>query len=346
MSLLPPIPLSVLDLSPVGDGQSASEAVQGTLALARRADELGFTRFWLAEHHGMPGIASSAPAVLIGAVADATRELRVGSGGVMLPNHAPLVVAEQFGTLAALHPGRIDLGLGRAPGTDPHTAAALRRSAKPLGPDDFPEQLGELACFLTGEFPDGHPFAALRAVPRPPQQPPIWLLGSSLYSAELAGILGLPFAFAHHFSSAYTLPALQTYRASFRSGRVLDAPYAIVTVQAVCAPSDEEAERIALPAALSFLRLRQGRPGTLPSPEQAAAHPWTPMERDFVAERRRGQAVGSPETVRDALAELIATTRPDELMITTQAYSVADRIRSSELVRGLFGDIPRGLQQS
>ena len=337
---------SLLDLVPIVQGGSAGQALANAADLAQHAEALGFTRYWVAEHHGMEGIASAATAVVIAHVGQATRAIRVGAGGIMLPNHSPLQVAEQFGTLDALFPGRIDLGLGRAPGTDPHTAAALRRSAKPLGPDDFPEQLGELACFLTGEFPEGHPFAALRAVPRPPQQPPIWLLGSSLYSAELAGILGLPFAFAHHFSSAYTLPALQTYRASFRSGRVLDAPYAIVTVQAVCAPSDEEAERIALPAALSFLRLRQGRPGTLPSPEQAAAHPWTPMERDFVAERRRGQAVGSPETVRDALAELIATTRPDELMITTQAYSVADRIRSSELVRGLFGDIPRGLQQN
>ena len=343
---LPSLPLSVLDLAPVGAGQSASDAVQGTLALARRADELGFTRFWLAEHHGMPGIASSAPAVLIGAVADATRQLRVGSGGVMLPNHAPLVVAEQFGTLAALHPGRIDLGLGRAPGTDPRTAAALRRSAKPLGPDDFPEQLGELASFLADAFPDGHPLGAVQAVPHAAQQPPIWLLGSSLYSAELAGILGLPFAFAHHFSSAHTLPALQTYRASFRPGRALDAPYAMVTVQAVCAPTDEEAERLALPSALSFLRLRQGRPGPVPTPEEAGAYPWTPVEREFVAQRRAGQAIGSPDTVRAALADLLAATEPNELMITSQLHAPEDRIRSTELVRGLFGDLPRGLQQT
>jgi luciferase family oxidoreductase group 1 len=343
---LPPLPLSVLDLAPVGDGQSASDAVQGTLALARRADELGFTRFWVAEHHGMPGIASSAPAVLIGAIAGATREIRVGSGGVMLPNHAPLVVAEQFGTLAALHPGRIDLGLGRAPGTDPRTAAALRRSAQPLSADDFPQQLGELASFLAEQFPEGHQFSLLRAVPHASEQPPIWLLGSSRYSAELAGILGLPFAFAHHFSAANTLPALATYRESFRAGRTLDEPYAVVAVQAVCAPTDEQAERLARPGALGFLRLRQGRPGPLPTPEQAEAHPWTAAELDFVAQRRTGQAVGSPETVRAALAELIAAARPDELMITSQLHSVADRVRSLELVHELFPATPRGLQHS
>jgi luciferase family oxidoreductase group 1 len=346
---LPSLPLSVLDLAPVGDGTTSTQAVQSSLALARRADELGFTRFWLAEHHSMPGIASSAPAVLIGAVAAATKDIRVGSGGVMLPNHAPLVVAEQFGTLAALHPGRIDLGLGRAPGTDQMTAAALRRSAKQLGPNDFPEQLGELASFLTGEFPDGHPYAApsaISAVPRAEQTPPSWLLGSSLYSAELAGLLGLPFAFAHHFSSAHTLPALERYRTSFHPGRALEEPYTVVTVSAVCAPTDEEAERIALPAALSFLRLRQGRPGTLPTPAQAAAYPWAPHELAFVADRRTGQLLGSPETVRSQLAELLAATQPNELMITTLTHSRQDRIRSTELVRGLFDDVPRGLQQT
>jgi luciferase family oxidoreductase group 1 len=346
VSMLPAVALSVLDLAPVGAGSTSGEAVRATIELARRADELGFTRFWLAEHHNMPGIASSAPTVLIGAVAAATRRIRVGSGGVMLPNHAPLVVAEQFGTLAALHPGRIDLGLGRAPGTDRMTAAALRRSAEQLGPDDFPEQLGELACFLSGEFPDGHPYQAIHAVPHAAEAPPIWLLGSSLYSAELAGILGLPFAFAHHFSSAHTLPALDRYRSAFRPSAALDQPYAIVTVQAVCAPDDDEADRIALPAALSFLRLRQGRPERLPTPEQAAAHPWTPEERAFVAQRRDGQAVGGPETVRAALAGLLAATAADELMLSTLVHSPADRVRTTELVRGLFGEVPLGLGQA
>jgi luciferase family oxidoreductase group 1 len=336
VSTLPAVPLSILDLAPVGEGSTPAEAVQATLALARRSDELGYTRFWLAEHHSMPGIASSAPAVLIGAVAGATARIRVGSGGVMLPNHAPLVVAEQFGTLAALYPDRIDLGLGRAPGTDQRTAAALRRSAAALSADDFPEQLGELACFLAGEFPDGHPYAAIQAVPHAATPPPIWLLGSSLYSAELAGILGLPFAFAHHFSGLNTLPALDTYRSAFRPSAALGEPYAMVTVQVVCAPDDAEADRIALPAALSFLRLRQGRPGRLPTPEEAAAYPWRPDERAFVAQRRHGQAIGSPETVRGSLGELLDATAADELMISTLVHSPADRLRTVELVHGMF----------
>ncbi len=342
MGLLPETALSVLDLVPVGEGRDATQAVRASLELARRADALGCTRYWLAEHHNMAGIASSAPAVMIAAVAGVTDRMRVGSGGVMLPNHAPLVVAEQFGTLAALYPGRIDLGLGRAPGTDQFTAAALRRVAKPAA-DDFPEQLGELGCFLTGEWPGGHPYAAISAVPHAPVQPVIWLLGSSLYSAELAGILGLPFGFAHHFSAANTLAAFARYRESFRPGRVLDEPYAMVTVQVVCADTDEQADRIALPAALSFLRLRQGRPGPLPSPETAAAHPWTAEERAFVMHRREGQAIGGPETVAKALAALLAGTAADELMITTQAYDPADRIRSVEVVAELIGDLPRGL---
>jgi luciferase family oxidoreductase group 1 len=335
VSLLPNLPLSVLDLVPVGEGVDSSAAVAASLSLARRADELGFTRYWLAEHHNMPGIASSAPAVMIGAVAAATERIRVGSGGVMLPNHPPLVVAEQFGTLAALHPGRIDLGLGRAPGTDRFTAAALRREANPAA-DEFPDQLGELGCFLAGAWPEGHPYAAIQAVPHASVQPVIWLLGSSLYSAELAGLLGMPFAFAHHFSAANTLPALETYRRNFRPGRELDEPYAMVTVNVLCAPTDEDADRIARPSELSFLRLRQGRPGPLPSSETAAAHPWTDQERAFVAQRREGQAVGSPETVEKSLAAVLEATRADELMITAMAYDPADRIRSIELVRELF----------
>jgi luciferase family oxidoreductase group 1 len=341
MSLLPRVPISMLDLVPVGEGVDATAAVHASLDLARRADELGFTRYWLAEHHSMPGIASSAPAVLIGAVAAATKDIRVGSGGVMLPNHAPLVVAEQFGTLAALFPGRIDLGLGRAPGTDQFTAAALRRAANPAA-DDFPQQLGELRCFLAGVWPEDHPYRRISAVPHATRQPVIWLLGSSLYSAELAGLLGMPFAFAHHFSPANTLPAFERYRNSFRAGH-LDEPYAMLTVQVVCAPTDDEADRIALPGALSFLRLRQGLPGPLPTPETAAAHPWTAAERAFVEQRREGQAIGSPETVEKELAALLDATHADELMITTVAHAPADRIRSTELVRGLVDDLPRGL---
>ncbi len=344
MTALPHIPLSVLDVAPVGDGVTSTDALRSTIALAQRAEELGFTRFWVAEHHNMVGIASSAPAVLISAIAGRTEQIRVGSGGVMLPNHAPLAVAEQFGTLASLYPGRIDLGLGRAPGSDGLTAAALRRT-NTLHADRFPEELGELACFLAGDFPADHPFARVQAVPKGDLQPPLWLLGSSNFSAELAGMLGLPFAFAHHFSGTHTVPALQTYRASFREGGLLTKPYAMVTVNALCAPTDAEADRLALPGALSFLRLRQGQPGRLPTPEQAAAYPWTPREQQFVLERRAGQAIGSPDTVRRELGRLLEATDADELMITSQLSDLDDRRRSLELVRGLFEQAPLGLQQ-
>ncbi|HEY3736315.1 MAG TPA: LLM class flavin-dependent oxidoreductase [Jatrophihabitans sp.] len=345
MTELRSVPLSLLDLAPVSSSGDTTEALQHTIEIARHAEDLGFTRFWVAEHHGMPGIASSAPAVLIGAIASATSRIRVGSGGVMLPNHAPLVVAEQFGTLAALYPARIDLGLGRAPGTDPRTMAALRRTTTMEGPNAFPEALGELACFLADEFPEGHPYQKVLSVPRATRRPPIWLLGSSLYSAELAGLLGLPFAFAHHFSSGNTVAAFQRYQESFRSGRALDEPYSMVAVQTVCAETDEEAQRLALPAALSFLRLRQGQPGPLPSVEEAAEYPWTPLEREFVRERWEGQAVGSPETVRDALADLLEKTGASELMLTTQLYDLDRRRESLTRVRQLFGDLPVGLQQ-
>jgi luciferase family oxidoreductase group 1 len=324
----------------VGASTSTTDALQATIALAVRADQLGFTRVWVAEHHGMPGIASSAPAVLIGAIAAATRTIRVGSGGVMLPNHAPLVIAEQFGTLAGLYPGRIDLGLGRAPGTDPRTAAALRRSAEGLSAEDFPQQLGELACFLAGEFPDGHPYQQVLAVPRASEVPPIWLLGSSDFSAQLAGLLSLPFAFAHHFSAHNTVPALQVYRRAFRPSEHLPEPYAMIAAQVVCAENDAAAERLALPSALSFVRLRQGRPGPVPSVEEAEAHDWTPTEQAFVAERWASQAIGGPAKVTAQLSELLAATQADELMITTQVSDPIERIRSLERTRALFGPDP------
>ena len=239
------VPLSVLDLAPVPDGGTAGGALRATIDLARHAEHLGFRRFWVAEHHNMPGIASSAPPVLIGHIADATESIRVGSGGVMLPNHVSLVVAEQFGMLEALHPGRIDLGIGRAPGTDQVTAAALRRSPEALSADDFPEQLMDLLGFFTGRWPEGHPFAQITAVPGRGNQPDMWLLGSSGYSAQVAGLLGLPFAFAHHFSPANTLPALALYRQHFRPSEVLERPYAMVAAAVVCAETDERARWLA-----------------------------------------------------------------------------------------------------
>jgi luciferase family oxidoreductase group 1 len=344
VSNLPVVPLSVLDLAPVVSGRSATEALLGTRELARHVERLGFTRFWVAEHHNMPGIASSAPTVLIADVAASTQRIRVGSGGVMLPNHPPLVVAEQFGTLAALHPGRIDLGLGRAPGTDQNTARALRRSADALSDDDFPRQLSELIGFFTGEFPEGHPYRSIRAVPSDGVGPPIWLLGSSGYSAELAGLLGLPFAFAHHFMAQNTLPALELYRRAFQPSASLAEPYAMVAVQVIAAETDADAQRLALPAALSFLQLRQNNPVQMPTVEQAAAYPWTPQERAFVAQRWEGQAVGSVETVRLALGDLLAATRADELMVTTMVPDNEARLRSMDHVRGLFGaaELPTG----
>ncbi len=329
------IPLSVLDLVPIRAGSSAHDAMRETLALARHAEALGYRRYWFAEHHNMPGIGSSAPAVLIGQVAAATTRMRVGSGGVMLPNHAPLVVAEQFGTLEALFPGRIDLGLGRAPGTDPNTARALRRSSN-LAADDFPQQLADLRSFFGGEFPPDHPLRHIRAIPGLGQSPEIWLLGSSGFSAELAGALGLPFSFAHHFSGDNTLPALALYRAGFRASPDLSEPAAMIGVNVVVADSDAEARRLALPSALAFLKLRQGRPGQYPTLAEAEAHPWTEQERAFAEAWMRANVIGGPASVREQLDALIAATGVQELMVLTIAPDTASRLRSYTLLRELY----------
>ncbi|MBQ0903353.1 LLM class flavin-dependent oxidoreductase [Micromonospora sp. U21] len=321
------VPLSVLDLAPVAKGTTAGAALQATTELARRTEELGYHRFWVAEHHNMPAIASSAPAVLLAHLAANTSTIRLGSGGVMLPNHAPLVVAEQFGTLEALHPGRIDLGIGRAPGTDQVTALALRRTMEGLSAEGFPRELADLMNYFSGERP-----GQIIATPGRGEQPAVWLLGSSGFSAQLAGLLGLPFSFAHHFSSANTLPALALYRQNFRPSQWLDKPYAMVAVNAVCAETDERAEWLAGPSALSFLKLRSGRPEPLSTPEEAAAYPYTEIEREFVQQRRDGQAMGSPETVRRQLTDLVERTGADELMLTTLVYDVRDRVRSYELI--------------
>ena len=327
-------PLSVLDLVPVADGATSAQALADTLDLARRADELGYLRYWVAEHHGMPGVASSSPPVLIGAIAAATSRLRVGSGGVMLPNHAPLVVAEQFGMLEALHPGRIDLGIGRAPGTDGRTAAALRRGVDGLSADEFPQQLAQLRGFFRGTVP------GLTAVPAEGNEPPLWLLGSSGYSAQVAGALGLPFAFAHHFSGENTLPALRLYRDSFTPSQALAEPYAVVCASVLVADDDPTARRLALPGALSFLRLRTGRPGPLPSVAEAESYPYSPQERAFVEDRLDAQVVGSPETVLRGLQELQAATVADELMVTTMTHDPKDRLRSYELLSQVWGVTP------
>jgi luciferase family oxidoreductase group 1 len=322
------VPLSVLDLAPVATGSTPGDALRNTTDLARRTEQLGYHRFWVAEHHNMPGIASSAPAVLLAHLAAATSTIRVGSGGVMLPNHAPLVVAEQFGTLEALHPGRVDLGIGRAPGTDQMTALALRRTMEGLSAEAFPQELEALMGYFTGDDPRQR----IMATPGRGDMPAIWLLGSSGFSAQLAGLLGLPFSFAHHFSAVNTDAALALYRKHFRPSQWLDKPYVMVAVNAICADTDERAESLSWPSALSFIRLRSGRPGPLPSPEEAAAYPYNELERQFALERREGQAMGSPETVGRQLEELLGRTGADELMLTTLVYDIEDRVRSFELI--------------
>ena len=329
---MPRVPLSVLDLATVRDGHSSGDALRGTIEIAEAADGLGYSRFWVAEHHNMPAVASTSPPVLIAAVAAHTDRIHVGSGGVMLPNHMPFVVAEQFAMLEALYPGRIDLGIGRAPGTDQGTARALRRTTGTLSADDFPQQLGELRRYFDESGGTG-----IIAMPAPGNRPPLWLLGSSGYSAQVAGALGLPFAFAHHFSPANTLPALELYRTSFRPSSELAQPYAMVAASVVAAETDAEAHRIAAPGGLAFLRLRSGRPGLFPSPEEAVEYPYSPMERDWMRERLESQVVGDPDTIRDQLEVLLAQTEADELMVTTMVHGHADRLRSYELVADAFG---------
>jgi luciferase family oxidoreductase group 1 len=323
------VPLSILDLAPVSSKGDTTEALRNTTELARRAESWGYHRLWVAEHHNMPAIASSSPAVLLAHLAAATSTIRVGSGGVMLPNHAPLVVAEQFGTLESLHPGRIDLGIGRAPGTDQRTALALRRTMQGLSAEDFPTELAELIAMLAGDP------ARLQAVPTAAALPQVWLLGSSDFSARLAGLLGLPFSFAHHFAAAYTEPALAIYRGSFRPSQWLDEPYAMVAVSATCADTDEHAEYLAKPGWLSFLRLRAGAPIRLPSPAEAAGYEFSPAERAFVEQRTIGQALGSAQTVAGQLSELLGRTGADELMLTNQIYDLEDRLRSYQLIAQL-----------
>jgi luciferase family oxidoreductase group 1 len=318
-------PLSVLDLAPVGAGSTPATALAGSVDLARLAERLGYRRLWVAEHHNMPGIASSSPPVLIAHLAASTTTIRVGAGGVMLPNHSSLVVAEQFGMLEALHPGRIDLGLGRAPGTDPVTAAALRRSPSP-GADEFPEQLRDLFSYFDGTHPH------ITAVPGRGYRPAVWMLGSSNYSAQVAGLLGLPFSFAHHFASHNTIAALEIYRESFRPSSELEQPYAMIGVPVICAETTERANWLSGSSALSFVRLRQGRPTPLPTPEEAAEYVFTPTEREIVRAWTAPLIRGEPNHVRAELEALTQRTGTDELMITTMIHSPADRLRSYELV--------------
>jgi len=332
-----PAVLSVLDLAPVGQGQTAGDALRASIQLVQEAERLGYHRYWVAEHHNMPGIASSSPPVLLATLAMVTEHIRLGSGGVMLPNHAPLVVAEQFGMLEALHPGRIDLGIGRAPGTDQVTAAALRRSLGGLREPDLTQLLGELLGFFNGTFPADHPFRQITAVPGRGHQPAIWLLGSSDYSARLAGLLGLPFSFAHHFAGTNTMAAIEIYRESFQPSAVLDEPYLMLGVAATVAETTERARYLSKPGDIGFLRLRQGRPQPYPSPEEAAAFRFTPAEAEAIKAWNRTRSVGDPATVEADLRELVARTGADELMVTTMVHGYEDRAASYRLLAEQVG---------
>ncbi len=322
------LPISVLDLAPVAAGQSAAEALAGTTLLARRADELGFTRFWVAEHHNIPSVASTAPETLIAHLAASTQRIRVGSGGVMLPNHAPLAVAERFGMLEALHPDRIDLGLGRAPGTDQRTAMVLRSG----NPNDFPEQFEELRGYLA----DG--YHGIGAVSGEHTQPQLWMLGSTDGGARIAGALGIPFAFAHHFHPHFTEPALGLYRELFMPSDLADRPRTIVAAAIVVGDDDEHAARLALPGGVSMLWLRQGRPRPLPSVQKAEqlVRQLSPAERAVVEETVKRAIVGGPGSVHSQLLELAERTATDELMVTSHVADAELRARGLEHVAQAF----------
>lgn len=331
MKSLKNIPLSVLDLSPIIVGGTAADAFHRSLHLAQHAEQRGYNRYWLAEHHSMPGIASAATSVVIGYVAGGTSKIRVGSGGIMLPNHAPLVIAEQFGTLASLYPGRIDLGLGRAPGSNQATARALRREISDDG-SDFPRQLNQLRAFLqpvSGE-------AQVQAIPGEGLDIPIWLLGSSSYSAQLAGHLGLPFAFAGQFSPDYMLTALQLYRQSFRASETLAEPYAMVGVNVFAAPTDDEALHLATSQQQMHLSLVRGRPGKLPPPVDSMDDSWLPHERASVESMLRASIVGNANTVKTKLRDFLEATQADEIIINTMVYDHAARVRSYDIVADIW----------
>lgn len=329
-------PLSVLDLAPVTTGGSGPIALRNSLDLAKHVDNLGYLRYWVAEHHNLPSIASSAPDILIGQIAAVTSHMRIGSGGVMLPNHAPISVAERFKTLEALFPGRIDLGLGRAPGTDQITSLALRRRQDIRDDDDFLERFQELLLLEQRGFPDNHPFSKIRAMPQDVPLPPLYLLGSSGYSAELSAQIGVGFAFAHHFASYDPVDALLSYRNAFRPG-ALAKPHAILAIAAVCADTDEEADRLATTIDLNFVRRSQGDYLPLASPEEAAAYNYTPMDRERIRHNRARLFVGSPATVRAKLSQLAEATKADEVMITTMVYDHAARKHSYTLLAREFG---------
>jgi len=328
------IPFSVLDLSPIAEGSTASDALRNSVELAQHAERLGYKRYWLAEHHNMPGIASAATAVVIGHVASGTKTIRVGSGGIMLPNHSPLVIAEQFGTLAALYPGRIDLGLGRAPGTDPFTTRALRRAGTAAA-DTFPDDVVDLQKYL-GEIEEGQ---RVRAIPGAGMHVPIWLLGSSTFSAQLAAAMGLPFAFASHFAPADLMTALRLYRNLFKPSAQLEKPYAMVGVNVIAAETDAEARRQFSSLQQSFTLLRRGTPGKVPPPIENIDSFWSPMEKAMAEDTLLFSVVGSAETVERGLRKIIDMTQADELIVAAHIYDHRARLRSLEISEEVRGRI-------
>ncbi|WP_121616131.1 LLM class flavin-dependent oxidoreductase [Virgibacillus halodenitrificans] len=325
-------PLSVLDLAPVNEGTEPSVSFKNSVELAQHVEQLGFNRYWLAEHHNMPGIASSATSVIMGHIAEKTSRIRVGAGGIMLPNHATLVIAEQFGTLESLYPERIDLGLGRAPGSDQATAYALRRTLN-MSVEDFPMQVNELQDYFSD-----NPISRVRAVPGQGLSIPIWLLGSSDFSARLAAKKGLRFSFASHFAPAYTVPALNLYRENFQPSEELEKPYAMVGVNVIAADTDEQAQFIATSLQQQFLNLRRGRPTKLQPPIQDIESEWTPMELAAIKQSLdpRSTIIGDKEKVRKGLESFIAETQADEVIISSQIYNQADRLRSYEIIGELM----------
>lgn len=329
------IPFSILDLAPVTEGSDASQAFRNTLDLAQLGEQLGYRRYWLAEHHNMPGIASAATAVLIGHVAGGTSTIRVGAGGIMLPNHAPLQVAEAFGTLASLYPGRIDLGLGRAPGTDQPTARALRRYFDSA--DTFPQDVQE----LLGYFAPAAPGQPVRAVPGAGIEVPVWLLGSSLFSAQLSARLGLPFAFASHFAPDAMDEALALYRRDFVPSARLQQPCAMLGINVVAADSGAEARRLFTTQQQSFINLRRGRPGLIPPPIEDIEAYWTPAEKLMVERALACAVVGDADTVKEGIAAFIDRHRPDELLITTNVFEHAARRHSFELAAAVRRSLQR-----
>ncbi len=325
-------PLSVLDLSNVTTQTPPSQALQRSVELAQAVERFGYKRYWLAEHHSMASIASSAPDIMIGRIAAATSTIRVGSGGVMLTNHAPLVIAERFKTLEALFPGRIDLGLGRAPGTDQATSYALRRRLDERPGDDFLERLQELMLWESGDFPENHPFRKIQVMPSDAPLPPLWLLGSSDYSAHLSGRIGAGYAFASHFSDHDAVEPMLAYRTAFEPVGDLSEPYSIIAVAAVVAESDEEADRLAKTYDLNWLRRARNMRLPLSSPQEAAAYPWTEQERAYVAQRRGRLFVGSAQSVTARLKDFAHATKADEIMVTSSIFDFEARVRSYELL--------------